>query len=266
MKVIISINHSDGFKLYNMSGILNGNVVGNGRFIVGPDIVTNGLVLYLDAANKLSYPGTGTSWFDITGNGNDGTLTNGPTFNSSNAGSIVFDGTNDYVLINNPTNFANQNFTISTWINPGTQNTNLIAMIDFEHANVTVQNWVIQSEDAITNRYYYLAWHDGSSFQPVGNFGVGKGIQITTSSWQNITYTKNGTSLLGYLNGVQVFNATGTNANVNYGNNKNFSIGGLVQSLRHFKGNVSNTTLYNRALSASEVLQNYNAIKGRYGG
>ena len=63
----------------------------------GPKIVTNGLVLYLDAANKKSYPGSGTTWTDLSGNNNTGTLTNGPTFDSNNGGSIVFDGTNDYV-------------------------------------------------------------------------------------------------------------------------------------------------------------------------
>jgi hypothetical protein len=63
----------------------------------GPNIVTDGLVLYLDAANQKSYPGTGTTWNDLSGNGNNGTLVNGPTFNSDNNGSIVFDGVDDYV-------------------------------------------------------------------------------------------------------------------------------------------------------------------------
>ena len=63
----------------------------------GPRIVSNGLVLCLDAANKRSYPGTGTTWTDLSGNSNNGTLTNGPTFSAGNMGSILFDGTNDYV-------------------------------------------------------------------------------------------------------------------------------------------------------------------------
>jgi len=65
----------------------------------GPKIVTSGLVLALDAADKLSYRGSGTTWRDLSGNNNTGTLTNGPTFNAGNLGSIVFDGTNDYVNI-----------------------------------------------------------------------------------------------------------------------------------------------------------------------
>ena len=63
----------------------------------GPTVVTNGLVLALDAADRNSYPGSGTAWTDISGRGNTGTLTNGPTYSSANGGSIVFDGTNDYV-------------------------------------------------------------------------------------------------------------------------------------------------------------------------
>ena len=62
-----------------------------------PRIVTDGLVLYLDAANTKSYPGSGTTWTDISGKSNNGTLTNGPTFDSGNKGTIVFDGSNDYV-------------------------------------------------------------------------------------------------------------------------------------------------------------------------
>ena len=66
----------------------------------GPTIVTNGLVLALDAGDRNSYPGTGTTWRDLSGNNNNGTLTNGPTFNTGSLGSIVFDGVDDYVLIN----------------------------------------------------------------------------------------------------------------------------------------------------------------------
>lgn len=66
----------------------------------GPNIVTDGLVLYLDAANTKSYPGSGTTWNDLSGNGNNGTLINGYIFNSIGNGNLVFDGSNDYVNIN----------------------------------------------------------------------------------------------------------------------------------------------------------------------
>jgi hypothetical protein len=231
-------------------------------------IVTDGLVLSLDAADRNSYPGSGTNWVDLSGNGSNGTLTNGPIFSSTNGGSIVFDGTNDFALINNPSTIRNQNFTISVWINPALQqNTTIISIIDFDHAGSPSQGWVMQSEDAITNKYYYLGWYDGSQFQPTGGggFGAGKGIQMTELVWQNITYSKNGTSLIGYKNGTQVYSGTASSANVSYASNKNLQIGGCVSvSGRFYKGNISNTLIYNKSLSASEVLQNYNAQKSRF--
>ena len=231
----------------------------------GPKIATDGLQLYLDAANVKSYPGSGNSWADLSGNNNTGTLS-GPTFSSANVGSIAFDGTDDIVTISNPTTIRNQNFAVSVWLNPLTQNTAIISMIDFDHTSSPAQGWVLQSEDATTNRYYYLGWHDGTQFQPVGGFGAGLGIQVTTSTWQNIVYSKNGTSLLGYLNGAQVYNRTGTSSTVNYVSSRNFRIGSCIGAAsRVFKGNISHVSIYNRALSAIEVLENYNASKTRYG-
>ena len=85
-------------------------------FYRAPQIVTNGLVMYLDAANPKSYPTTGTAWYDRSGNGNTGTLTNGPTFNSGNNGSIVFDGIDDYVSLSSSPNLTNP-LTICGFIN-----------------------------------------------------------------------------------------------------------------------------------------------------
>ena len=86
----------------------------------GPSIITQGLVLALDAADRNSYPGTGTAWTDLSGNGNNGTLTNGPTYNSANGGSIVFDGSNDYVNFsyNSSLNIGGLNITLSSWVRP----------------------------------------------------------------------------------------------------------------------------------------------------
>ena len=82
----------------------------------GPKIVTSGLVLCLDAANKRSYPGTGTTWTDLSGNSNNGTLTNGPTFSAGNQGSIVFDGTNDYAYQSLFTNAITTTLTFDVWV------------------------------------------------------------------------------------------------------------------------------------------------------
>jgi len=217
----------------------------------GQKIITNGLVFHLDAAQLRSYPTTGTTWTDLSGGGNNGTLINGPTFNSGNGGSIVFDGVNDYGVITNPSILRNQSFTLSIWCNPAVQTKSIVSMLDFNHA--PFQGWVLQSEDANTNRYYYFAWHDGTTFQPVNGLGVGKGIQITNSVWQNIVFTKTGTTLIGYRNGSQVFTpSAATNSNVNYQNNNNLNIATwTADQLRLFGGRISNTQIYNRALSAA---------------
>jgi hypothetical protein len=227
-------------------------------------IVTNGLALNLDAGFTPSYSTSGTTWYDLSYGGNNGTLTNGPTFNSSNGGRLVFDGVDDNVGINNPSILQNQNFTISIWINPSSATNVITAIVDYDHG--VLQGWVIQSEDATTNRYYYLGYYDGSTFQPSTGIGVGKGVQLTNSVWQNLTYTKNGTTVIGYLNGSQNFTSTGNNSNVSYQANKNLMIGGTVSiSGRNYNGNFSSTQIYNRALSATEVLQNFNAQKSRFG-
>ncbi len=83
--------------------------------ISGPNIVTNGLVLHLDAANTKSYSGSGTTWTDLSGNGNNGTLTNGPTFDSANYGSVVHDGVDDYIVGNTPVT-GNTNATMTGFV------------------------------------------------------------------------------------------------------------------------------------------------------
>jgi hypothetical protein len=228
------------------------------------DIVRSGLVFDLDAGIPASYADADTTWRDLSGNGNNGTLTNGPTYSGANGGSIVFDGVDDYVGLTNPSTLRNQNFSVSIWFNPEVQTNIIVSMIDFDHSNSPNQGWILQSEDATTNRYFYFAWHDGTTFQPLLGYGAGKGIQITTSVWQNITYTKTGTSLLGYKNGTQVYTGTATNGNVSYVTNRNLFIGSIGGS-RNFKGNISNTQIYNRALSAAEISQNFNALRNRFG-
>ena len=108
----------------------------------GPDIVENGLVLCLDAANKLSYPRTGTSWTDLSGNSYNGTLTNGPTFNAGNLGSIVFDGVDDYVdTVNTGTTFqfSNTTFTLSLWVKTNAVSGNLIS----KGATASTGGWLV---------------------------------------------------------------------------------------------------------------------------
>ena len=232
-----------------------------------PAVISNGLVLNVDAGDPLSYTGSGTTWTDLSSSATNATLTNGPTYDNSNNGFITFDGVNDYGLLTNPATLRNTNFTVSVWVYPQTQNQNIAAIADFDHSRSgSLQGWVVQSEDSTTNRYYYLAYYTGSAFQPSTAIGSGKGIQVTTGAWQNLTYTKSGTAVVGYLNGKQIYSATAGSGTVSYLTNRNFAIGGNVfETTRYFKGNIPTCQIYNRGLSSSEVVQNFNATRVRYG-
>jgi formylglycine-generating enzyme required for sulfatase activity len=237
---------------------------GRGMRTISSGIVTDGLVLWLDASNKPSYPGSGTTWTDLSGNKNNGTLINSPSYSVSNSGLLSFNGTNQQTTIIDPSILRNQNFSVSLWIRPRTQSTAIIAILDFDHGFAPAQGWVIQSEDATTNRRYYLGWYDGTNFQPTT--GAGIGIQITNNVWQNITYTKNGTTLIGYNNGASVYTpSAAANANVSYITGRNTTIANAASFARYFNGDFGTIIIYNRVLSAGEVLQNYNALKSRFG-
>jgi hypothetical protein len=219
-----------------------------------PPIVTNGLVLNLDCGNRLSYPTSGTTWTDLSGNNNNGTLINGPTFNPNNLGSIVFDGVDDYASVPYTTNFdATVNgITLNTWV----------------YNNNSSGGWkaVIQRNRNGTLAAVYGIWRstsNGWQFR-LGSGGVDSTINITnatTGIWVNLTLTYNKTTLIAYINGVNV----GTNTPIGYVNDtQNLLIGDAGVS-EYFKGGIASTQIYNRALSQSEILQNYNAYKTRFG-
>ena len=221
-----------------------------GRIAYYGGIVTNGLVLNLDAAKQDSYPRTGTTWRDISGNQNNGTLVNGPTFNSDNGGNIVFDGVNDYVqLLATPSSLITSNVTISSWFN--TSN--------------TTQQMIIGNSGG-SSRFYIETFNRSGTL--VAHWGIGSqqnsltsNAIITTNSWVNYSMTYDGNIAIGYLNGLTTDSTS--IGNQTYTNNT-LRVGLWVNTL-YFKGNISQVTTYNRALTAQEVLQNYNATKSRYG-
>jgi hypothetical protein len=230
-------------------------------FVHSPKIVTDGLVLSLDAGNVKSYPGSGTVWTDKSGFNNNGTLTNGPTFNSANGGSIVFDGTNDYVVINNFPNLpvGNQSRTVNIWF----------------YTNSTT--W----DENVNNLFFYgtpgpvgTAFGIDFGFYPQMEIytwgGLGKDIVFNTTfpqiGWSNILVTYDGaTTIKIYENGNQTQTLL-LSTSCNTGNT-NVWIGSITPSYQswYFDGRVALTHLYNRALSAQEVSQNFNALRGRFG-
>jgi hypothetical protein len=222
-------------------------------FNYSPKIVTDGLVLYLDAANTKSYPGTGTTWNDLSGNGNNGTLTNGPTFDSSNGGSIVFDGVDDYAAVNTTPNLTNP-LTICAFVNTSV---------------ITASNQVIYGPSANGSDNWLSISNNKAQIyatqtSDVNNFVVQGNTVIEANKWYHITGIVNNNVTSIYINGVfevassaQAFTVAGWNSTAR--------IGQRATGQFPFNGRIASIYGYNRALSAAEILQNYNATKTRYG-
>jgi hypothetical protein len=210
----------------------------------GPNIVTNGLVLNLDAANTKSYPGSGTTWTDISRGGNNGTLTNGPTFNSGNGGSIVFDGVDDDVNLPNGLLSGTGDFTIIQWVQcngPG------IGTTFGNYSSGDLQfGW--------SNSYVFLYLGNSSAYASTSNFTTA----ITMITGRRIGTTTN------YLKNGTVISTGSSNASIG-GSNSNFRIGTNTSTSEQYNGKIFTTMVYNRGLSNAEILQNYNATKTRFG-
>ena len=232
---------------------------------VGPNIVTDGLVLALDTANVKSYPGSGTTWYDKSGNGNNGTLTNGPTFDSGNGGSIVFDGANDFVEFNNDSIFnfgtSNISFRFIVTTNNSTFDRWNALYIKRGSGSDDIRTYIRPqtSADGIL-RLYIAASTSMDITTPIinilGTFDINF-VLIRSQYWAI------------YINGVLI-GTNNTNNAFTDKQNSNISgpasprfgnqLGGEYPNL-----NLFNFQIYNRALTAEEVLQNYNATKSRFG-
>jgi hypothetical protein len=212
----------------------------------GPDIIQDGLVLCLDAGNKKSYSGSGTVWRDLAGS-NNGTLTNGPTFNGSNGGSIVFDGIDD--LVTTPLYDQGATGTLQCWFKATTSKNSSYfeGLIDsdrpgFYGSGLGINNLTFQ---IILNDQF---WTPGVSFL-LNIWYMANLTWTTTNAW----FYLNG-NLMNQLSYTQ---GSLTGAVVYY-------IGKSYANSRYFNGNISQALIYNRALTPTEIQQNYNATKGRF--
>ena len=221
------------------------------------NIVTSGMVLNLDAGFVSSYPTSATTWYDLSYSGNNGTLTNGPTFSSLSGGSIVFDGSDDYI--------------------------NLPHIFDISSGGVTWNIWFKVSSTAwspLFSDWYNNQWSFNiqvylgnitANIRNITNVDLSPTTALYAVSSNTIynlscTYDKTTKNTILYINGAlitSVPNSVSDSAIRNTTNN--WSIGNKQDSGNYFLGNVYGAQIYNRALSASEVQQNFNALRGRYG-
>jgi hypothetical protein len=220
----------------------------------GPHIVTEGLVLHLDAANTKSYPGSGTTWFDKSGNANNGTLTNGPTFSSLNGGSIILDGVNDYGKSTNINPTGNRPVTVSVWSNILTNQSGDRGLFLYGRAGTLFNVGGIYYRNS-DNFVRFTTWGGVNQDYATGfikDFNV----------WHHWVMTYSSTLVTVYRDGV-------IDPNGNQVRTLNFSltdleIAGTTFTSLFMNCNIAQTSVYNRALTAEEILQNYNATKSRF--
>ena len=228
-----------------------------GGFANNAPIVTDGLVFYVDAGNSKSYPGSGTTWSDLVGS-NEGTVTNGPVYSSSNAGVFDFDGTNDYV--------SHTDIGASDW--PVT----LSAWVKYDVGNLP-QTVVAQADASVNNQMFGCGTQvEGGLMKPTVwtysyyGFQQAKGATtVVAGTWYHLTAVfESNTSKKMYLDGnLEATLTTSTTFptgidNLNIGRFGRLSHGGYVN------GQIACAMAYNKALSTSEVTQNYNALKNRF--
>ena len=244
----------------NISGsIINSD---QARIFSYQNLTTRELVFNLDVAAPESYPGSGTSCYDIsnnTTNVNVGTLTNGPTYNSGNGGYLSFDGVDDYVTFGNIIDFATytSGFTIDLWTYP---------------TSATVFSSIFSSAWGTSGTQWqvYVWYNTSSQFGTTQRYsGTQNDFNTSTvfpiNNWYNVVVTSNNTTCYIYVNGVsQISNSTGqinnqdSSREIRLGNFKNYSSA-------QYTGRISNCKVYSRALSATEITQNYNIQKSRFG-
>jgi hypothetical protein len=221
------------------------------------NIVTNGLLFDLDAGFIPGYPRTGTTWYDVSGNSYDGTLVNGPTFDSNNNGSLVFDGVNKYVNGAGISSQLTGDITVEVWIKTTVTPTDWVRLIGTGNnpsGNRTFGLWLSVTRAILWQRY---------GGQGGSQVNIQTNQTLTTNTWYQIAATTSGSSQTVYINGSSVL--TGTGAGPWTASNENITLASSVSIHTFLTGNMSIGRIYNRALSSSEILQNYNSQKGRYG-
>lgn len=231
----------------------------------GPKIVKDGLVLALDAANPKSYPGTGTTWNDLSGNGSNGTLVNGVGYSTDNKGTMSFDGVNDYsTTVTTPTQLlGNPNLTVSGWfkrlgnlpVNTGTwgiggnvTNQGICSWWNNNNNQITIDTWgqatFTTGVEYPLNQWIYVTWQKTAGAMTRANCTIWANLQSYSGDQLTILRAENVAPNINN-NGITISKISTTyNVPVNM--------------------QISLFTIYNRVLSAAEISQNFQSTRGRY--
>jgi hypothetical protein len=226
-------------------------------------IVTDGLVLNLDAGFTPSYPRSGTTWYDVSTNTNNGTLTNGPTFNSGDGGSIVLDGVDDKIDFVSSSNYAfgTEDFTVDGWVwRNGTQSNNAGIAIVWTGVDgaAPLTSWQFGVGSSALGNINKLVFYIGSET----DFRVVDPNEIPNQTWTYIAVTRSGSTVDLYKNDILV----ATNSSSQNLSDTSLAIARNRGALNRFNGRISNIRFYKgKGFTATEILQNYNAQKARFG-
>jgi hypothetical protein len=233
--------------------------------ILGENIITNGLVNYFDAKFMGSYPTSGTTWYDISGYGRNGTLTNGPTYSG---GTLIFDGIDDYIQLGDVLDLGTNNLTINMWVKLASSPSENMYIFSKAKADFQAYRYGFRiNQNKIAA--FFQGNLSGSDIAPVGN------TVLTVDTWYMVTIVFNRSSdITLYVNGIQE-TLTGNNT-ISQWNNLNFQsdnptrIGSYTSAdntspLFPFKGSMSIVQVYFKTLTQSEISQNFNAQKSIFG-
>jgi len=240
-----------------------------------PRIVTDGLVFCVDAANPRSYPSTNNEWNDLTPNGYNGQLINGASYNQEGNGSMLFDGSNDYISgvanLGNVSLDLSDKFTVSFWMNSITSARGAGIINISTSSNATAL--VIWQQPELAGYIACIARQTDSSNLFTSEGGDGS---LPNNEWRYCTFVKNGnaaSNLDWYFNNAvelsyryRAYDSTPTtirepDGNVFFGWSRENAGGNTNQ---YYNGYLSNLSIYNRALTTAEIKRNYNATKWRF--
>ena len=227
-----------------------------------PNVITNGLVLWLDAANRISYPESGVTWGDLTVQRNNGTLQNGVGYTASNGGAMTFDGTDDRITITDSDSIdLPADFTIESWFYPVTTGASARGIINHRvSSGASAGTWAL----GVINSQ--VVWQKQETPVVTNSWGT-----VTNNTWHHVVITRSGSTIKGYLNGVegmsitQTTNFTNTNLCVigMWGTN---TAGWTGTPTGPFQGRISLARIYKgKSFTAEEVNINFTAMRGRYG-
>jgi hypothetical protein len=224
----------------------------------GPRIVTNGLVLALDAADQNSYVSGSTIWRDLSGYNSNTSLVNGPVFDSGSINAIVFDGVNDYGYINSQSKLLTPTFTICSMVNPLNFTNAVVFTREYARLNLGI------SYGGTNGAYFFIR---GSNYPTAELNGVQQTYPFQLNTWYHVTFIVDipGNNYKMYVNGSQIWSS-----NIALGTDfQNPGLEGVIAS--RYGGASANANIkigtfqfYNRVLSATEVRQNYDATKSRF--